>query len=161
MVPLILILPVPVMDAFAIVPPLTSGAVNVLLVKVSVASRVTTTPVAGKVAVELRPVPPTEVGKMPVTAAGCDKLSALKDGAPPPLGTVKLWYADPAAVDSRLLPLLPRMTPLLVKLLAPVPPTPTAKTPLVMLAADILGMSAAVNVVPTVTRPLASTSTFG
>ena len=69
---------------------LIAGLMMVLLVRVSVAVRVTTTPDVGNTAVELTPVPPSPVGKIPVTAADCDKSTAPKLGAPPPLGTVKL-----------------------------------------------------------------------
>ena len=59
--PVVLIVVEPLMlDA-----PLIVAAVNVLLVRVSVASRVTTTPEVGKVAVELTPVPPLAAASVP------------------------------------------------------------------------------------------------
>ena len=52
-------------DAPLIVPDVINGLLNVLLVRVSVAVSVTTTPVVGNVAVELTPVPPLAVAKVP------------------------------------------------------------------------------------------------
>ena len=79
MLPDVLITVDPPMDE---APPIAAevmvGLDNVLLVNVSAAVSVTTTPLAGYVAVELTPVPPSPVGKIPVTAAACDKLSAVK-----------------------------------------------------------------------------------
>ena len=120
----------------------------------------TTTPELGKVAVEVRPIPPRVVGKIPVTAALCDKFMAPNEGVPPSLGITKVWNAAPAPVDSKLPLSLPSMTPLLVKLVAPVPPLLTPKTPDVILAVDKLGISATTKLVPAVTRPLASTVTL-
>lgn len=81
---------VPVIRPLLIVPALMIGLVSVLLVKVSVADWVTTTPEVGKVAVELTPVPPFVRPSMLATAADCDKSKALKDG-PEPL-MVSTWY---------------------------------------------------------------------
>ena len=50
----------PILDA-----PLIVAAVKVLLVSVSVAASVTTTPVVGKVAVEFTPVPPLAFARVP------------------------------------------------------------------------------------------------
>ena len=71
--------------------PVRVAPARVLLVRVSVASRVTIVPALGNTAVELMPVPPLLVGKVPVTAAVCDRLMAANVGMPPPAGTVKLW----------------------------------------------------------------------
>ena len=57
---------------------LMTGASNVLLLKVEAPVSVTITPDAGKTATELTPVPPDEVGKIPVIAAGWDKSTAEK-----------------------------------------------------------------------------------
>ena len=65
--------------------PLTVAVVIVLLVSVSVASRVTTTPVGGKIAVELTPVPPFAVGSTPLTAALCARFTAPNPSVPPAL----------------------------------------------------------------------------
>ena len=90
-VPVVLITVAPaITDEPLMVLAVTSAPSKVLFVKVSIALRVTTVPVVGKVAFELIPVPPEVVGNRPVTAVGWDKLIALKYGAPPPLGTVKL-----------------------------------------------------------------------
>ena len=60
-VPVVLIAVEPlILDA-----PLIVAAVKVLLVRVSVESRVTTTPEVGKVAVEFTPVPPVAVARVP------------------------------------------------------------------------------------------------
>ena len=72
------------------VPALTTGLVRVLWVKVSDAVCVTITPVLGKVAEELMPVPPFARANRFVTAADWDRSMAPKDGTPPPLGTIKL-----------------------------------------------------------------------
>ena len=69
---------------------LMTGASNVLLLKVAAPVSVTMTPDAGNTATELTPVPPEDVGKIPVTAADCDKSTAPKLGALPSLGIVKL-----------------------------------------------------------------------
>ena len=84
----------------------------------------------------------------------------LKNGVPPPNGTTKLWYSAPAAVENRLLPSLPTITPFLAKLVDPVPPKETASLPVLMISAEILGISAATKLVPVVTRPLVSTVTL-
>ena len=70
------------------VPFVTTGAVRVLLVKVAAAVSVTITPLTGKVALELIPVPPKAEPKIPVTAALFAKLIAPNVGTPPPDGTV-------------------------------------------------------------------------
>ena len=59
----------PMTDAPFMVPAVITGLINVLLVRVSDAVCVTTTPELGKVAVELSPIPPRFVGKIPVPAA--------------------------------------------------------------------------------------------
>ena len=90
-VPVVLMTVAPaITEAPLIVLAVINAPSRVLLVKVSVALRVTTVPVVGKVAFELIPVPPEVVGKRPVTAVGWARLIALKYGAPPPLGIVKL-----------------------------------------------------------------------
>ena len=71
-------------------PLVNTAPVRVLLVKLAAPSSVTTTPALGNVAVEERPIPPKVVGKMPVTAAGCDRSMALNEGVAPSCGTVKL-----------------------------------------------------------------------
>ena len=86
-------------DVPDIVPSLITGAVKVLLLKVWLAVSVTTTPEVGNVAVELTPVPPRLVGKMPVTDSVWLRSIALKYGVPPSAGTVKLWKRLPAAVE--------------------------------------------------------------
>ena len=50
-----------------------TGAVNVLLVRVSAALSVTTTPDVGNVAVEFTPVPPTAVAKVPLVICAADR----------------------------------------------------------------------------------------
>ena len=82
-----LVLPV-ISEVPLTVPFVITGAVRVLLVKVADAASVTITPLAGKVALELIPVPPMDEAKIPVTAALLAKLSAPNDGTPPPDGTV-------------------------------------------------------------------------
>ena len=62
--------PAPVITTLSIEPPLITGDISVLLVKVSVAPSVTTTPEAGNAAIESTPVPPNLVGRTPVTALG-------------------------------------------------------------------------------------------
>jgi hypothetical protein len=70
MVPVVSIFVLPVTrDAPSIVLPEIMGEVRVLLLSISDAVSVTTTPDDGYVAVELTPVPPAEVGSSPVTAA--------------------------------------------------------------------------------------------
>ena len=87
MAPVVLMMVEPVMSpAPLIVPAVRTGAVRVLLVKVSVASRVTITPDPGYVAVEVTPVPPFADAKMPLTAALLARFILSKVGAPPPLG---------------------------------------------------------------------------
>ena len=85
---------------------------------------------------------------------------APKVGAPPPLGTDSTWKAAPAAVVFIVPEPLPRTTPLLVRVVTPVPPTLTPSVPEVIVAADKSGISAAVKLPPRVTRPLASTATL-
>ena len=79
MVPVVLISVEPPIVEF----PFIVAVVIVLLVKFSVASRVTTTPELGKVAVELTPVPPFAVGSTPLTAALCARFTAPNPNAPP------------------------------------------------------------------------------
>jgi hypothetical protein len=64
-VPVVLI----VVDPLIVEAPLMAAALSVLLVSVSVAPSVTITPELGNAAVELTPVPPFALGRMPVTAA--------------------------------------------------------------------------------------------
>ena len=139
---------------------LITGCVSVLLVNVSVAVWVTTIPELGKVAVELMPVPPSDLGRIPVTADGCDKLTAPNDGTPPPAGTVKLWYSVPGAVENRLPSALPTTMPFGLNADAPVPPRVTPSTPELIAEAGSAGRSFKLNVAPAVTRPLASTATL-
>ena len=73
-----------------IVPLFRTDAVIVLLLRFCTPTSVITTPDVGNTAVPETPVPPRLVSKDPVTAVGCDKSIALKYGAPPLLGTVKL-----------------------------------------------------------------------
>ena len=81
----------PTKEVPAKVPVLISGLAKILLVNVAVPASVTMTPVVGKVALELTPVPPELVAKVPVTAADCDRSRAPNDGVPPVAGTRKLW----------------------------------------------------------------------
>jgi len=69
----------PILDA-----PLIVVAVKVLLVSVSVAASVTTTPVVGKVAVEFTPVPPLATAKVPevIRAALIGGISAVISEVP-------------------------------------------------------------------------------
>ena len=78
----------PMSEVPAIVPELITGLVRVLLVNVATSASVTTTPLSGKVAVEVLPIPPLALGRMPDTAAEFSRFIALKVGMPPPLGTV-------------------------------------------------------------------------
>ena len=90
-VPLVAIVVLPVISALpVIVPPLISGVVSALLLRVWLLTSVTITPEVGNTADELTPVPPDVVGSVPVTAAGCDRLMAAKVGELPSAGTVKL-----------------------------------------------------------------------
>ena len=79
MVPVVLISVEPAIVEF----PLIVAVVMVLLIRVSVASRVTTVPDAGNVAVELTPVPPFAVGNTPLTAALCARLTDPNPNVPP------------------------------------------------------------------------------
>ena len=133
----------------------------VLLAMLSVASRVTTVPDIGNIALEFLPVPPAPVPRTPVTAAPCERSIAPKLGTVAPAASLSTWCSWPAPVDIKLLPPLPRMTPLLVKLVAPVPPTVTAKLPDVMTEAGKFGTSLATSDMPSWTRPLTSTQTLG
>ena len=63
-------------------------------------------------------------------------------------------------MDRRLPAPLPRMTPLFVKFVVPVPPLLTLIFPEVMIDAGSSGMSDMVSVLPNETRPFASTATF-
>ena len=107
------------------------------------------------------PVPPNVVGKAPVTAPTPDRFTALKNGVVPSDGTVKLWYADPATVESMDPPPLPKITPLALKLPPPVPPRTTGRVPSEMMEAGRPGISLGESGKPLMTRPLASTFTFG
>ena len=150
----------PIKELPLMVPEAMTGLARVLLLSVAVPLSVTTTPVLGNTAFEVIPVPPSVVGRMPVTAAERDKLIAPKVGTPPPLGTTKLWKAAPGAVENKLPASLPSTTPLLAKLVEPVPPLLTPITPEPMIDAGSDGMSATTKLVPTTTRPLASTCNF-
>ena len=89
-------------DAPVIVLAVTIPPLRTLLVSVAEPASVTTTPVTGKVADELIPVPPREVGNNPVTAAGCARFNAPKAGAPPFAEITRVWNGDPAAVEDQL-----------------------------------------------------------
>ena len=56
---------------------------------------------------------------------------------------------------------MPMMTPLLEKILVPVPPLATGSMPDRIMLASKAGISVALRVVPETTRPLVSTFTFG
>ena len=72
--------------------------------------------------------------RIPSTAAVLAKLIVPNPGSLPTLGTLKTEKFAPDAVTLRAVPLpLPRMTPLEVKLEAPVPPRATSNTPDVIL----------------------------
>ena len=87
-------------------------------------------------------------GKIPATAEPLARLIVENVGAPPPAGIVRTWYAVPAAVVL-IVPLpLPRRTPLLVRVVTPVPPRLTPNTPEVTIEADRLGMSASTRPAP-------------
>ena len=64
-------------------------------------------------------------------------------------------------MDIRLPPPFPRITPLFVKLAAPVPQRLVPKMPAPIAEASRLGISEGTRAVPNCTRPLASTTTFG
>lgn len=147
-------------DVLLIVPALIIGLVRVFDVKVPAPFSVTIVPEVGKTAVDEIPVPPKVAGSMPVTDAAVPRLTALNDGAPPPLGTVNIWPAVPAVVALRAPVPPPIMTPLLVKLTAPVPPTATPKVPDVMMLAVRFGKSDWLSVNPAMIRPLVSTPTL-
>jgi len=83
-----------------------------------------------------------------------------KYGVPPSLGMVRTWKALPVEVENKLPVMLPRTTPLLAKLDAPVPPLLTPRTPDPIIDAGSFGMSEGIKVVPAVTRPFASTVTL-
>ena len=97
-VPEVFMVAVPVIRPLLMVPALMIGLVSVLLIKVSVADSVTTTPLVGKVAVELTPVPPFVRPRMLATAAACDKSKAPKDG--PETVMLSTWYVEPVAADT-------------------------------------------------------------
>ena len=81
MVPVVLMDVDPVIRvAPLIVPSVTNEPLRVLLVRVSTSALVTIMPVVGKVAVDGVPVPPSERGKIPVTALACDKFTEPKYG---------------------------------------------------------------------------------
>ena len=82
-VPVVLTLVVPPIRPLLIVLALMIELDSVLFVRVSVASRVTTVPLVGKIAVELTPVPPLEVGKSPETELDNAKFKAPNDGDVP------------------------------------------------------------------------------
>jgi len=91
-VPLVSIDDEPVMTVEpVIVPPVISGVLRDLLLKVALPASVTITPVLGKVAPELIPVPPKLAGKIPLTADELLRFSALNVGMPPPSGTERIW----------------------------------------------------------------------
>ena len=87
----------PLMVLAVTIPPLRT-----LLVNVAEPASVTTTPLTGKVADELIPVPPKEEGSRPVTAAGCARFKAPNTGAPPLAEMTSVWKGAPAAVENRL-----------------------------------------------------------
>ena len=157
-VPRVSIMLLPVMiDVPLMVPLLITEELIVLVVSVCCPMSVIMTPDVGNVAVEFTPVPPRDVDSVPATAAACERLTAPNDGVPPAAGTTKLWYGAPAAVDNKLLDPLPTMTPLLVKLAAPVPPLATGKIPEVIAEVGSPGMSETLRLVPQTARPLLST----
>ena len=119
----------PILDA-----PLMVAPLRVLFVRVSVASSVTITPELGYVAEELIPVPPFALGKIPSTEADFVRSIAPKDGCPPALGTLNTWSAFGVAVDTKLPAALPRITPLRLNVVDPVPPLATATVPVTLLA---------------------------
>ena len=128
-------------EVLPIVPALINGLVRVFAVKVPAPFSVTIVPLVGKTAVDEVPVPPKVAGKIPVTDAAVPRLRELKVGAPPPLGTFKIWPGEPAIVVLSAPVSLPSMTPLLVKLTAPVPPTATLKVPVLIMLAVRFGKS--------------------
>ena len=125
---LITVLPA-ITEAPLIVAPEIIGLVKDLLVSVAAPVAVKIVPESGNIAELAKPVPPRLVGRMPVTAACWLKLMEPNDGMPPPLGTTRVWNGKPAAVESKLPSALPNITPLTVKLAAPVPPLATPITP--------------------------------
>ena len=106
------------------------------------------------------PVPPLVVFNSPLTALSLLILIAPNTGLPLSLGTVSTWNALPGwvAYNAPLPP--PRMTPLLLKLPAPVPPKATLRVPVLMMLAEIFGMSLLLRARPLITRPLESTDTL-
>ena len=122
----------PIMDA-----PLMVALLRVLLLRVSLASSVTITPEIGYVAEELIPVPPFALGKIPSTEADFVRSIAPKDGCPPALGTLNTWSAFGVAVDTKLPAALPRITPLRLNVVDPVPPLATATVPVTLLAVPV------------------------
>jgi hypothetical protein len=145
-------------EAPDIVPELTTDAVRVLVVRVSAASRVTTVPVDGKTAVDDTPVPPSKVGRVPVTAAVLERFTALKVGAPPRVGTVRTCPGVPAA-ELMVPEPLPISTELLGTLATPRPPFAIPKTPLIDEVGKV-GMSPTVSVVPYTALPFSSTASL-
>jgi hypothetical protein len=77
-------------EAPLIVPLVNKEPSIVLLVRVWLASAVTMSPDVGYTAVEEVPVPPALDGSMPLVAAASAKLSAPKEGRPPPAGTLRI-----------------------------------------------------------------------
>ena len=83
--------------------------------------------------------------------------SGPNEGIPPSLGTRNTCCELPGDVENKLPLRLPRITPLLAKLVDPVPPFATPSTPELMIEAGNFGISVASKVVALVTRPLLST----
>ena len=83
--PVVVIVVDPVItEAPSIVPVVISALVKVLFASVSAASRVTMTPLVGKVAVEVMPVPPLVFGNKPATADVEERLRLLNCGPEAP-----------------------------------------------------------------------------
>src|SRR4051794_17777803 len=85
------------------------------------------------------PVPPLVTASVPETAAAWLRFSGPKTGWLEPL-TVSTWYWAPAAVAESGPAPPPTRTPLLAKLVAPVPPSATARVPDVICASERLGI---------------------
>jgi len=76
------------------------------------------------------PVPPLAIGRMLLpTAADEARLMLPKSGVPPPLETRNTWFAVPAVVTITAEVPLPSITPLLLSVVAPVPPLLTGRVP--------------------------------
>jgi len=130
-------------EALFIVAAVMIGLVNVLFVRVAVPTSVRTTPELGNVAVDDMPIPPLLDCRMPLTAFAFARFNEPKYGVPPTLETVRTEYALPVAVESRLPVPPPMITPLFVKLVDPVPPFATLSMPLLIMFAEMFGMSEA------------------